>query len=191
MSQQFVGTLTKIATREWQGKTLYNLCVRADDGTETWIGLGNNKPTVSPMSRVSINASQNQKGYWIAAAKDVQHIKDQPAHAPQPSGGKGGGFVDRQASIVMQSSFKTATDQVNALLAAGVFKPAANTKDRKEAAMDAYFAFIEKVAVELYAKCTEPEKFLDEYVADNADYSPNPGPNADEGRPIEDDLPDF
>ena len=186
---EFIGTLTKIATKEWNGKTLSNLCVKTDDGQETWIGLGVDKSPVDAMSRVKVIAQQNNKGYWTAKGKDVHLIKEQTAAPASSGGGKSGGFQDRQSSIVLQSSYKTATDQVNALLAAGLFKPAANTKDRKATAIEAYFAFIDKVAVELYNRCTNPESFLDSYIADNADYSPNPGPNEDDGRPLEDDIP--
>ena len=192
MQQEFVGTITKQAERDWNGKTLYNIFIREDNGSEDiMIGLGMDKPPVSPQSRVKLTATKNQKGYWVCKAKDITLLKDQPAPAPSGGGKPSGGFVDRQASIVLQSSFKTATDQVNSLLAAGLFKPAANTKAKKESAMDAYFSFVDKVAVELYNRCMEPEKFLDDYITNAADYSENPGPNEDEGRPIEDDLPDF
>ena len=190
---EFVGTLEKVATREWNGKTMHNLCIKDDGGNETWIGLGLDKPPMQPMSRVKVTASQNAKGFWTAKGKDLQLLKDEPAAAPAASGGGGGGkagFQDRQASIVLQSSFKTATDQVNALLAAGIFKPAANTKAKKDTAVEAYFAFVEKVAVELYEKAMNPEKFLDQYITDNAGFE-NPGPSEEDGRPIEDDLPDF
>lgn len=189
---EFVGTMTKVAEKQWNGKTMYSVCIKTDSGEETWVGLGADKPPVDAMSRVKVQASQNNKGYWTAKSKDIVHLKDQAPAAPVSSGGKGGGgFQDRQSSIVLQSSYKTATDQVNALLAAGLFKPAANTKDRKANAIEAYFAFVDKVAVELYGRCCDPESFLDSYIADNADPSPNPGPNEDDGRPFEDDLPDF
>lgn len=190
---EFVGTMTKIAEKAWQGKVMYSVCIKADSGDETWVGLGADKPPVDAMSRVKVEASQNAKGFWTAKGRDIIHLKDQAPAAPVASGGGGGksGFQDRQSSIVLQSSYKTATDQVNALLAAGLFKPAANTKDRKLNAIEAYFAFIDKVAVELYGRCTEPEAFLDSYITENSDPSPNPGPNDAEGRPFEDDLPDF
>ena len=189
---EFVGTMTKVAEKQWNNKTMYSVCVKSDSGDETWVGLGADKPPVDAMSRIKVQASQNAKGFWTAKGKDIIHLKDQAPAAPASGGGKGGGgFQDRQSSIVLQSSYKTATDQVNALLAAGLFKPAANTKDRKANAIEAYFAFVDKVAVELYGRCTDPEAFLDSYIADNADPSPNPGASEEDGRPFEDDLPDF
>lgn len=196
MSQQeFVGVISKIGEKSWSGKTLWSIFLKPDgESQDIMIGLGMDKPSVSALSRVKVTASKNAKGYWTCKNRDIELLKDEPAPAPSGGGGKAsGGFQDRQASIVLQSSYKTATDQVNALLAAGLFKPASNTKSRKESAMDAYFSFIDKVAVEIYNKAMEPDKFLDEYISNMSfeESNSNPGPNEDEGRPIEDDLPDF
>jgi hypothetical protein len=189
---EITGTLEKLATRDWNGKTLNNALIKGDDGSENWVGFGLEKPPMQPMSRVKVSVSRNAKGYLTAKAKDIELLKEQTVAAPVASGGGGkSGFQDRQASIVLQSSIKAGIEMANALLANGLFKPAANTKERKANAVEAYIALVDKLAVETYQKCMEPESFVDSYIAELSTASQNPGPNEDEGRPIEDDIPDF
>jgi len=157
------GVVKSIKTKEWQGKTMYNLGVAtADSDRLTWVGFGLNNPGVREESVVSFDYKENDKGYFVGNAKSIKVHKDEAPPAPTPrqaASGGGGGFQDRQASITLQTAFKVATEQANGLLASGLFKPAANSKAAKAAAIDAYFAFVDQIAARLHGNFMHPENF--------------------------------
>jgi len=186
------GLVKSQKTKEWNGKTMYNLAIDDGNGEWKWYGFGLKNPGVREETRVTFEASQNQKGYWVGDASTIE-VQKTPDPAPQAQGGgaapqkSSGGFVDRQNSITLQTSFKVATDQVNGMLAAGLFKPAANSKAAKETAIEAYREFVKKVAAELHGYFMEPDKF--EEMMLSGKVSAEDQGSDDNGEPFNDDIP--
>ena len=166
------GVVKVIKTKPWKDKTMHNLGLSVDgDDKLKWFGFGLNNPGVREESVVSFDYKENDKGYLVGNAKSIKVHKDEvapAAAAPKASGG-GGGFQDRQSSITLQTAFKVATEQAGDLLASGLFKPAANSKAAKAAAIDAYFAFVDQIAARLHGNFMNPENFEARVLEEAAD----------------------
>ena len=185
------GTVKAIKTKEWNGKTMYNLGLNTGGEKLEWVGFGTNNPGVREESVVSFEYKKNDKGYLVGNAKSLEVHKDEkPANTTSPQGKAQGGFVDRQASITLQSATGYATEQIGRAAELGYFKPATNTKAAKEAALDAFFAAIDKRTAVLQARFMEPDNFLAEMLEKQANKNSRTeedDSSSDEGQPFEDD----
>lgn len=190
---QCKGVVKAIKTKEWNDKTMYNLGVSVDGEEKLkWFGFGAQNPGVREESVVSFDYKENDKGYLVGNAKTVQVHKDEkpPATAQAKSGG-GGGFQDRQESITIQSAFNGAVAFLSLASEHGWFKPAANTKAAKEAALDTAFSVALKYAVELQGYYMDPSSLIEKVLAD-ADNNVKKESNEedfDSGEPFDDDVP--
>lgn len=121
-----------------------------------------------------------QKGkYWnvVSDKNDVPAIKVIASAAPAGRSGGGGGFNsdDRQNSIVLQSSYKTASDVVIGAATAGYLPMPTKKADQ----WDAFKAYIDEYALELFTKCANATEYVsnvaddeDPAPADEAEYNP-------------------
>lgn len=188
------GVVKAIKTKEWNGKTMYNLGI-AVDGEEKlkWFGFGAQNPGVREESVVSFDYKENDKGYLVGNAKSVELHKDEkpPAPAQAKSGGGGGGFQDRQESITIQSAFNGAVAFLSVAAEHGWFKPATNTKAAKEAALDTAFNVALKYAVELQGYYMDPSSLVEKVLADSDNNSKKESNDeeVDSGEPFDDDVP--
>jgi len=167
------GVVKAIKTKEWNGKTMYNLGLSVDGEEKLkWFGFGMNNPGVREESVVSFDYKENDKGFLVGNAKSVELHKDEkpPATAQAKSGG-GGGFQDRQESITIQSAFNGAVAFLGVAAENGWFKPATNTKAAKEAALDTAFNVALKYAVELQGYYMDPSKLVEKVLADSDNNS--------------------
>lgn len=161
------GVVKAIKTKEWNGKTMYNLGL-AVDGEEKlkWFGFGAQNPGVREESVVSFDYKENEKGYLVGNAKSVELHKDEKPAAPTQAK-SGGGFQDRQESITIQSAFNGAVAFLSVAAEQGWFKPATNTKAAKEAALDTAFNVALKYAVELQGYYMDPNSLVEKVLADS------------------------
>lgn len=186
------GTVKAIKTKEWNGKTMYNLGVNTGGDQLEWVGFGASNPGVREESVVSFEYKKNDKGYLVGNAKTVQVHKDEkPEVTAQAQPKASGGFVDRQASITLQTAFKVATEQAGDLLKSGIFKPTTNTKAAKENAIDAYFDLVDEIAARLQARFMDPEAFLEERLnkPSNNTRKEEDDEDFDPGSPFDDEIP--
>lgn len=167
MTEQVTGYVEKVNERNsGSGPTTYSLLVRPKDGGEgEWYGFYTNKPNVSEGALVTFGYSR--KGKWLNAnPKTLKVVEEAGTTAPAPApASKGGGrnFTDnRQNSIVMQSSSKTATDLLNVLIGAGaIHLGKAETKAAASKRYDALMELHEELTLRLFNRATQPEAFLD------------------------------
>jgi hypothetical protein len=119
---------------------------------DTWYGTGKEDTRDLEGQTVTFEASKRGQ-YWDAKAI----VK---AAAPAGSSGKGGGVPagDRQKSIVMQSSYKTATELVTSLIAADKL----TLGGKKADALDTALGLVEEAALHIFGNCIDPEAFLEE-----------------------------
>jgi len=186
------GTVKAIKTKDWNGKTMYNLGVNTGGDKLQWVGFGASNPGVREESIVSFEYKENDKGFLVGNAKTVQVHKDEkPEVSTQSQAKPQGAYQDRQASITLQSATGYATEQLGKAADLGYFKPATNTKAAKEAALDAFFKAIDKRTIELQARFMDPDAFLAQALEDekNEIYKEEDAENFDEGEPFNDDIP--
>lgn len=187
------GTVKAIKTKDWNGKTMYNLGVNTGGEQLEWVGFGTSNPGVREESVVSFDYKKNDKGYLVGNAKTIHVHKDEKSPSPPtpPSKASNGAFVDRQSSITLQSATGYATEQIGRAAELGYFKPATNTKAAKEAALDAFFAAIDKRTAVLQARFMDPDNFLSEMLEQqsNDTHKEEDAEDFDEGEPFNDDVP--
>jgi hypothetical protein len=85
-------------------------------------------------------------------------------------------YDDKQNSIVLQSSYRTAAEAVAAAATAGYLPMPTKKADQ----WDAFKGFINEYALELFKACTNATEFTSEAVEDE-----NPAPSASEYNPME------
>lgn len=120
------GYVKRVNTKEGTGKrgkwVLYSFIIEKDDGTESgWISGGFDKPPFNEGSYVSIETAQSDRGTdYVAGSGKVLDPPAKPQAAPAASSGATSapksGYVDRNDSIVYQSSRKDALALVGLLL---------------------------------------------------------------------------
>ena len=138
---------------------------------EVWYGCYKSDYTALEGQEVEFDAEQKGK-YWNVKG-DVTPVPGgtAPAASAAPaSAGNTQAAQDRQMSIVLQSSFKTAAEAVGALIAADKISLGA-----KNAAFDNALGLVEEAALRIYRHCISPADF----VADE----PAPGPEGDDYEP--------
>ena len=183
------GTVKAIKTKDWNGKTMYNLGINTGGDKLQWVGFGTNNPGVREESIVTFEYKENDKGYLVGNAKTIEVHKDEkPAVSTQSQ--SQGGYVDRQESITTQSSMKDAINFLDMCARHGWYSPAKNTKAAKEAAMGSAFAVVKKLAVELQGYYMDPKTLLADVLNNEAKtHKEEDAEDFDEGEPFNDDIP--
>lgn len=133
---------------------------------ETWYGTFKDNYAELEGNNVTFEAEQKGK-FWnvkgpIAVDESKQSASSSPNAASVPAG-------DRQQSIVLQSSYKTAAEVLGDMLAAEMLTIPAKKADK----YDAYLGLLDELATHIYRNCIDPVAFLDGTEA--------PGPAGDEG----------
>jgi hypothetical protein len=163
MTEQVTGYVERVNERSsGAGPTTYSLCVNGD-----WYGFYTNRPDVSEGQLVKF--AFRRKGKWLNAdPKTVEVLEEAGETKPTPSAGAkpaGRTFNDnRQNSIVMQSSSKTATELLGVLISAGaIHLGKAETKPAAAKRYDALMELHEELTLRLFNRATQPDAFV-EYV---------------------------
>ena len=108
-----------------------------------------------------------QKGkFWNV--KGEPKVVAQPAAAAPTKGGVPNAYDNRQSSIVLQSSYKTAADITAAMAAQGLIKLPTKQADQ----FDAYLNYVDEIALRLYRNCINPDPFVSEAVEEEEDPAP-------------------
>lgn len=158
-----MSTITGVLQKAYKKKGgFFSICV--DDN---WYGTEREDYTELEGQTVTFESYKNKRGYLDVKGK----VK------AAGGGGSGGGAASgprnndaRQSSIVMQSSFKTATELVGHLLANDCIVLPAKKADR----YDAMLAIVDETALGIYNKCLDPTDFLAaDDPAPSEDYVPH------------------
>ena len=139
------------------------------DGGEEWFSTYKSLYTDLEGKTVEINLVQKGQ-YWNVKGKPSVVASSAPAARAATQS-----YDDKQNSIVLQSSYRTATEAVAAAAAAGYLPIPSKKADQ----WDAYKAFINEYALELFGACTNATEF----VASND--NPDPEAGASEYNPME------
>jgi hypothetical protein len=137
-------------------------------GYEPWYGTY--KDDYSNLEGQEVEFDATKKGnYWNAGK-----ITAVPGAAKPAGGSKGGGQTydaeERQMSIVLQSSYKTATEVLSVALA----NEAVDLGTKKAGRLDVLLGLLDEIAVRIYTNCSAPKDFL----GDPEEVAP--GPDADD-----------
>ena len=150
----YKGTVSKILEKSGRSSkgpwTLYNVALDTTAG-EVIIGFGFDKPKIREGSVVSMEATENAKGYLDADKNSVQVLKEEGGGASDTKTVSNGvAAVDqRQRSIITQSSYGYAVSIVDTLLANDLIKlPAAKTKANDS--YDLYMEVLDRVAQRIF-----------------------------------------
>lgn len=149
------GYVKRINTKTGSGKrggwTLYSGIVEQDNGQESgWVSFGFEKPPFSEGSYVSFETETTDRGIQMVAGS--AKILPPPAKPATPEARKAStGQVDRNDSIVYQSSRKDALALVALLLEHDGLPISANTAKAGQAKrFEEVKAFVDKLTVEFF-----------------------------------------
>lgn len=165
------GYVKKINTKTGSGKrgpwTLYSSILELDDGTDSgWISFGFEKPPFSEGSYISIETQKTDRGVdYVPGSGKVLPPPSKPpvknaATAANPSATTAdtavpraiGGYVDRQDSIVYQSSRKDAIALIGLLLEHDALPMSASTAKAGQAKrFEEITAYVNKITVQYVA----------------------------------------
>jgi hypothetical protein len=191
---EFTGFVKKITVKQGQGKrgpwSAYSVKIEKENGNEyeEWLSSGFEAPNFKEGEYVTIEAAQNDKGYWQIKSSKV--LKNAPAKKSSAAGAGAsvGGANSRESTIHYQSSRKDAIEvlrlltDVDALPISGA-KTAAGVAKRYEEVM----ALVDKLTVRFYNDVETKrilETVIDEGAADGEteadDEEIDPTPEADD-----------
>ena len=98
-----------------------------------------------------------QKGkFWNVTGEPK--VVAEPAATTTTKASGPNAYDNRQSSIVLQSSYKTAADITAAMAAQGLIKLPTKQADQ----FDAYLNYVDEVALRLYRNCINPDPFVNE-----------------------------
>lgn len=162
MSYEVQGIVDKVFSKpNRKGNLQYNLLVRPEGQEEgTWYGCFTNKPNVSEGQVIKFTA-EDSGNFKNADVPSIQVVGEAVA-SPTPQKTTGGRQVtdNRQASIVMQSSSRTAVELLNVLVESGaVSLGKADSKAAAAKKYDVLMSLHEELTVRLYNRATKPELF--------------------------------
>jgi hypothetical protein len=158
------GYVKKVNTKDGKGKrgpwVLYSCIIEQDDGTESgWISCGFDKPPFAEGSYISLETSKdgNYTNLVPGSVKQLDPPKRAPASTPvAPTSSaaapeRKGAYVDRNDSIVYQSSRKDAIALVSLLLEHDALPlSTATAKSGIAKRFDEVTAFVDKLTVQYY-----------------------------------------
>lgn len=169
---------------------VHSMAVDHGDGSLTWYGCGFDQPNVREESVITFEAGKNNAGYDTADVSTIQLDKQasggqgqtQSNAAPANSQSFG---ADRQRSITLQTATKIAAHVADSLVANKLMPlPPANSRDKKETAMEAYISMVEQLAARFQGHFSDPaafeEKFINDLVEDAIDEGSDNGPRVDQ-----------
>lgn len=146
------GRLSEIAEKHGKSArgpwTLYSLVIETDEGVKR-LGAGFDKPKASVGTVVSVQASENDRGYLDADLSTLEVMKGEEAEQVSSRAVARGAKADdsRQRSIVTQTSYKVAADILPAMVESGAIK--IPTKNGQEVWLRA----LEQTAQDIFDRC--------------------------------------
>lgn len=157
------GYVKKVNTKEGTGKrgkwVLYSGIIEQDDGTESgWISFGFEKPPFSEGSYISIDVEKTERGLnYVAGSGKVLDPPAKPAAASLPAtvsgttGAAKSSYVDRNDSIVYQSSRKDAVALIGLLLEHDALPmSSASSKSAQAKRFEEVSAYVDKITVQFF-----------------------------------------
>jgi len=135
---------------------------------DKWYGTF--KDDHSALEGKAIVFEASQKGEWWNANK--VRIDPDAAQPAAPAAGRPQSHDERQASIVLQSSYKTAAELLSSLVIADKL-----TLGAKKDTLDITLGVLDEMALHIYSRCSNPLPYL-AGVAGSPDQG-NPDPEAD------------
>jgi hypothetical protein len=177
------GTVARITSKEHNGSVAYSLLVN-EGGAENWYSAGFAPPACQQGQQVTFAATSrefNGRTYWNLQKGSLQVAGGAPAPAPAqaapaqaaaPAGSPAPSFKDKQ--IIAQSSLRTATQAVGAMLDAGVLPVGSGSKAAK---YDLVKGYIFQLGREIAEACLDPELLL----SAPAEAEPPASPEAPDG----------
>lgn len=158
------GYVKKVNTKEGTGKrgkwVLYSGIIEQDDGTESgWISFGFDKPPFSEGSYIQLEVEKTERGLnYVSGTYKALDPPSKPAApvagASTVSGGSGAaktGYVDRNDSIVYQSSRKDAIALIGLLLEHDALPMSASTAKAGQAKrFEEISAYVDKITVQYF-----------------------------------------
>lgn len=157
------GYVKKVNTKEGTGKrgkwVLYSGIVEQDDGTESgWVSFGFEKPPFSEGSYISIEVEKTERGLnYVAGSGKVLDPPAKPAAASLPAtvsgttGAAKSSYVDKQDSIVYQSSRKDAIALIGLLLEHDALPmSSASSKSAQAKRFEEVSAYVDKITVQFF-----------------------------------------
>lgn len=181
-----VGYVKKVNTKDGKGKrgpwTLYSGILELNDGTESgWISFGFDKPPFSEGSYISIDVEKTDRGLqYVAGTGKVldppaKPVASLPAKSSEAATGGKSTYVDRNDSIVYQSSRKDALALVALLLEHDALPISASTaKVGQSKRFDEITAFVDKLTVQ-YVGDVQTGRVLQQVVDAGSEADPRPG----------------
>lgn len=155
------GFISKTNVKDGKGKRgtwyLYSFLMELDDGTESkWISAGFDKPPFAEGSYGSVETTTGEYGLvytkdsWKSLPVPAAQPKAAPASSPAPTP-RAGSHVDRNDSIVYQSSRKDAIALVSLLLEHDALPMSANAAKAGIAKrFEEITAYVDKITVQYY-----------------------------------------
>lgn len=149
-----VGDVQKIATKTGNGArgpwTLYNVLL-SNNGQDNWVSFGFDAPSFKEGDRIKTTGFMKDGKYLTYTKGAPVAVKE----ANKPANGAGnqssGGYGDRQASIIYQSSRKDALQLVEILLANDALPVSgAKTKSGQADRFEEIKQYVDKMTVQFY-----------------------------------------
>lgn len=178
------GTVSRITSKERNGSVAYSILVN-EGGAENWYSAGFAPPACQQGQQVTFAATSrefNGRTYWNMQKGSMQAggaapaapapAQAPPAQAAAPAGSPPPSFKDKQ--IIAQSSLRTATQAVGAMLDAGVLPVGSGSKAAK---YDLVKGYIFQLGREIAEVCLDPELLL----SAPAEEAPPASPEAPDG----------
>lgn len=156
------GYVKKVNTKEGTGKrgkwVLYSGIIEQDDGAESgWVSFGFEKPPFSEGSYISIEVEKTERGLnYVSGTYKALDPPSRPAAASNKESDAAtpatkSGYVDRQESIVYQSSRKDALTLVGLLLEHDALPISASTAKAGQAKrFEELSAYVDKITVQYF-----------------------------------------
>lgn len=162
MSETKSGVVERTNVREGTGGPYFSMLV-----SQIWYGTYKDDHSDKQGKAVIFEADHKDGKYWNATKVRLDpSAAAAPAAAPAASGGA---YQDnRQSSIVLQSSYKTAAEVVCALISADKL-----TMGAKKDSLEIALGLVDEAAVRIYTRCINPAEFFA-----RRDAGSNPDPDA-------------
>lgn len=131
---------------------LCSLLIKDDSGNETWYSTYKTLYENAAGKTVEIQAVQKGK-FWNCNGEPK--ILAGPPETPAAQAAYAG-YDARQSSIVLQSSYKTASDLVGYMAGASILTLPTKKADQ----YDAFLNYVDEVALRIYRNCINPQPFV-------------------------------
>ena len=166
------GVVSKVYEKATKKGPAYSLAIDTGKGDDEWFSAGFKRPAVEEGQRVRFGTTSrewNGKTYYNVDG-DIEILA--AAQAARSAGGGGAPASDRQESIIVQSSLKSAIELVGLGLANGALSVGAGNAAKKHATL---MGMVEETTRDLAQWALNPKDFLangEDEVEEDEDWEP-------------------